>query len=409
MNIWLISLFDPTPLDEPIYPRFIGIAEAALRKGHKVIHFTSTFRHTKKEHRFTESNTKQIKKGYRVHFTHSMEYQRNISPRRFIAHRDYAKKLVREFSGFDKPDIIFMSMPPLSTVSEVTKWAKQNRVPVVIDIIDPWPDSFIKDVPNQLKATARVLLKPFYDKLKGALKRSAAVTAISNGYLDWASQFHAAEKPTHPFYLAIDLEAIQAGLKKYKAEKKDHPLRLIYAGSLASSYDIPTMVEAAKILDRKYRAQSQFVITGKGPQLNMIEQAQKQTNNIQYLGWVSKEELIRQYALAHLGLIQHKNSLTQTITYKFFNYMSAGLPLLNSLQSEMANLIEKNQLGLNNKEQDVEALVKNIEIYLQNPNLLCQHSANALSFTEKYGNTKTVYGNLVDFLEQHAQRELHAQ
>lgn len=408
MKIWLISLFDPTPLDDPIYPRFIGIAQAAVKKGHKVTHFTSTFRHTKKEHRFNKSKTRRIKEGYRVHFTYSMGYQKNISALRFYAHLDYARNLIKDFSNFDRPDIIFISMPPLSTVDRVTKWAEEKGVPVVIDIIDPWPDSFIKDVPKILKPISKVFLKTFYKKLKLALKRSAAITAISKGYLEWASEFHDDTKTTHPFYLAIDLEAIQSEIKRYRIKKENGPIRLIYAGSLASSYDIPAIVDAAKGIERKYPGQSLFVITGKGPQLSIIETAQKQTKNIQYLGWVSKEELIRQYAMADVGLIQHKNSLTQTITYKFFNYMSAGLPLLNSLQSEMADLIQKEQLGLNNSEQDVGTLIKNIETYIQNPSLLQQHSSNAINFTEKYGDTRAVYGSLVDFLEQQAKMKPHA-
>ncbi len=40
-----------------------------------------------------------------------------------------------------------------------------------------------------------------------------------------------------------------------------------------------------------------------------------------------------------LGLIQHTNNLTQTITYKFFNYMSAGPPLLNSLETRDGGII----------------------------------------------------------------------
>ena len=94
MNIWLISLFDPTPLDEPIFPRFIEIAKAAVQQGHEVKHFTSTFRHNKKEHRFNTSKVEHIEKGYDVVFTRSMAYKKNMSPRRFIAHRDYAKKLI---------------------------------------------------------------------------------------------------------------------------------------------------------------------------------------------------------------------------------------------------------------------------------------------------------------------------
>ncbi len=137
MNIWLISLFDPTPIDEPVYPRFIGIAKAAVALGHTVTHFTSTFRHTQKKHRFENGKTISIAPNYNVHFTHSLGYEKNISFRRFYAHHHYAKKLIKEISLLTKPDIIFISMPPLSTINAITKWGTKNNVPVVIDIIDP--------------------------------------------------------------------------------------------------------------------------------------------------------------------------------------------------------------------------------------------------------------------------------
>ncbi len=400
MNIWLISLFDPTPLDEPIFPRFIEIAKAAIKEGHIVHHFTSTFRHTKKEHRFKTSRVENIEKGYDVIFTHSMSYKKNMSPKRFYAHRDYAKKLIKEFSNFSKPDVIFMSMPPLSTVREVTRWGRKNNVPVVVDVIDPWPDSFIKDVPRVLKPLAKILITPFYNKLRKTFKDSSAITAISNGYLNWAKDFHDVDKLTKPFFLAIDVDEVRKVTEQIvKLPLSERPLRLIYAGSLASSYDIPSILKAAEIIENKYPGRTEFLFTGKGPQLELINTYTKQYNNVEYLGWLSREELLRQYGLADIGLIQHKNSLTQTITYKFFNYMSAGLVLLNSLQTEMAEMIDKYDLGLNNKEQDFERLAQNIETYINNPELLTEQKSKVVDFTNENGHTRTVYLKLVDFLK----------
>ena len=401
MNIWLISLFDPTPLDEPIFPRFIEIAKAAVTQGHTVKHFTSTFRHNKKEHRFESSQDVKIQDGYDVIFTRSMSYRKNMFPKRFIAHGDYAKKLVKQFNRFSKPNVIFMSMPPLSTVREVTKWGKENDVPVVIDIIDPWPDSFIKDVPRLIKPFAKTIIKPFYNKLKKTFRDASAITAISNGYLKWAKEFHDIGKPTKPFFLAIDVDEVKKITDKLiKNPITERPLRLIYAGSLASSYDIPSILKAAAIIEKKYPGRTEFIFTGKGPQLEMIERYSNENENIVYLGWLSRNELLSQYGLADIGLIQHKNSLTQTITYKFFNYMSAGLVLLNSLQSEMAEMIEKHDLGLNNKEQDYNSLAKNIESYLINPKLLERQKDNVIDFTNENGHTKRVYLKLVKFLEE---------
>ena len=328
-----------------------------------------------------------------------MSYKKNMSPKRFIAHRDYAKKLIKEFSNWEKPNVIFISMPPLSTIREVTKWGKKNNVPVVVDIIDPWPDSFIKDVPSFLKPLAKILISPFYNKLQNSFKDAAAITAISNGYLNWAKEHHDKAKITQAFFLAIDVDEVKKETEKIKKlPAGERPIRLIYAGSLASSYDIPSMLKAAEIINEKYPGKSEFVFTGKGSQLEMIKKYEKRLDNIEYLGWLSKEELLHQYGLADIGLIQHKNSLTQTITYKFFNYMSAGLILLNSLQTEMAEMIDQFDLGLNNKEEDYVKLAENIETYIQNPEFLEKQKSKVIDFTYQNGHTKNVYGKLVDFL-----------
>jgi glycosyltransferase involved in cell wall biosynthesis len=270
---------------------------------------------------------------------------------------------------------------------------------VVIDVIDLCPDSFIKDVPFSLKPIAKILITPFYNKLKKSFRDAKAITAISNGYLEWASSFHDKDKPTKPFFLAIDVDEVKKVVEKIKkAPISARPLRLIYAGSLASSYDIPSILKAAEIIEGKYPGKTEFVFTGKGPQLELIESFSKKYKNIEYLGWLSREELLRQYGLADIGLIQHKNSLTQTITYKFFNYMSAGLVLLNSLQTEMAKMIDEYSLGLNNKEGDYKTLADNIEIYLNNHEYLDEQASNVVEFTYKKGHTKNVYKNLVEFL-----------
>jgi glycosyltransferase involved in cell wall biosynthesis len=97
------------------------------------------------------------------------------------------------------------------------------------------------------------------------------------------------------------------------------------------------------------------------------------------------------------------NSLTQTVTYKLFSYLGAGLPVLNSLQSEMVNIVIDYEVGLNNKEGDYQTLAANIEFFLQNPDKLATYKANALQLTALKGDTKIVYDNLVDYLERIAQ------
>ena len=407
MNIWTISLFDPTPYDKVGDHRFIQIAQAAIRKGHRVTHFTSTFRHTSKKQRFSESTVLEEGPGYNVEYIRSKGYSKNITLKRASAHADFAEKLTDALEGREKPDVIFISMPPLSSAERVVKWGKNNNVPVITDIIDPWPDSFVKDVPSFLKPIARQFIRPFYTKLRFILEHSSVVTSISNGYLKWAGQQSGKIKRTECFYPALDLESIQESIRKFRAEEQrnEKALRVIYVGSLGSSYDLSAIVEAAEVMQNKHPGRTEFVVAGSGPQKDMVEEAAEKLENLSYLGWISDEELMRQYALSDVGLIQHKNNLTQTVTYKLFSYLSAGLPILNSLQSEMAEIISTNEVGFNNDNGDVAGLVQNIERFMEDRKLLRRYKENALALTREKGDSKAVYGKMLELFAEIAVKD----
>jgi glycosyltransferase involved in cell wall biosynthesis len=402
MNIWTISLFDPTPYDKVGNHRLIQIAQTAIRKGQSVTHFTSTFRHTSKKQRFPESTILEEGGGYSVEYIRSKGYKKNISLERLSAHADFAKKLIDTFEGREKPDVIFISMPPLSSAEKVILWANEYSVPVITDIIDPWPDSFIKDVPASLKPLSRLFIRPFYNKLRFILENSAAVTSISNGYLEWAGKYSSNIRRTECFYPALDLESIQTSIQKYRTEepRKEEILRIIYVGSLGSSYDLPSIVEAAEIMHQKHPGRTEFIVAGSGPQKELVEEYAEKLENLSYLGWISDEELLRQYALSDVGLIQHKNNLTQTITYKLFSYLSAGLPILNSLQSEMAEIISDNEVGFNNDNGDVAGLVQNIELFMDDRKLLNRYKENALALTREKGDSEAVYGKMLELFSE---------
>ena len=89
---------------------------------------------------------------------------------------------------------------------------------------------------------------------------------------------------------------------------------------------------------------------------------------------------------------------TQSVTYKLFDYLSAGLPVLNSLMSEMATLISQHEVGLNNQPGDAQTLARGIMQYLDVPGMLERQKANALAFTAAEGDNEVVYGRIVTFL-----------
>ena len=402
MNIWLIANFELTPLDGAKSSRFQTIAELARERGHKVTFFSSTFRHNTKTVRYKETTTINYEDGYDIVFVKSPEYYENLSVARLKAHYIFSKSMVAELDKHSKPDAIMMTMPPVSLAYEVTKWAEKHGVPVIVDIIDPWPDVLRKGLKSIPKIGQDILLSPMSTRIGKDFKRAAAITGISNAYVNWAKGYAGNNKEYHVFYPARKLAEMQQTMQEARtANPTDNSkVRVIYAGSFASSYDLPTILKAAEILNGKYGNSVEFVIAGAGPQTALVEEYQQKLTNVNYVGRLPKEELLKEYAGVDIGLTQHIKGATQSVTYKLFDLLACGLPIMNSLESEMKDIILDNEVGMFNKPGNAEELAANIEKLHLDRNLLTQMKKNAIALTEKSGDAAVVYNKAVDLIEK---------
>jgi glycosyltransferase involved in cell wall biosynthesis len=402
MNIWVFSLFDPTPVDNMRAYRYTGISIAGIKLGHNITLFSSTFRHSTRVQRFEKTTSTRINENYEVVYVKTFPYTKNISIRRLISHWKYAQNVMHYIKDLSPPDIILVALPPLSLSYFLTKWAKKHQVPVVIDIIDPWPDAFLRLAPNLLKSILKLCLFPLYFELKSALRKCSGVIGISNEYISWACNIEHSIEKKEVFLPAVPFREIREKISKFRKtlpEKNPDKLIIIYAGSLGISYDIPVILAVAEILNKKYPGKTGFIIAGTGIYQRLVEEYCIKCSNIKYLGYQYYEDLLFQYASSDLALTQYTNGATQSVTYKFFDCLSAGLPILNSLMTEMARLVEEYQVGYNNPPGNTSELTKNIEKFLFDKALLETYKQNALNLASSRGDSEVVYKELIDFLE----------
>lgn len=402
MNIWLISAFEPTPYDKSFSARFISIAEECRKRGHHVTFFSTTFKHSTKEQRFDETTTIEIDEQYDLIFVKSDSYKNNLSLKRMRAHSRLSNEFIAEMNKRkEKPDAIFMAYPPISTADKVSEWANERRVPFIVDLIDPWPDSFRKMMPWMPEKGQDLILKPFIKKTKKIFDRAAAITGIAKQRLTWAQSYHPTCDEYHYYYPCADLKGVQEKLTEIgKTTVKSEKLQIIYAGSFSSSYDIPTILNAASILNENYSDKIEFVLAGAGPQEDLVNEYIKNHSNLRYVGRLSKEDLMKEYYRSDLGLIQHFPGATQTVTYKLFDLMSCGLPILNSLESELNDIVIENEVGFFNKSGDYDQLAENILHCFNNPSELKKMQERAIDVTSKLGDTANVYSSTVKLMEK---------
>ena len=351
----------------------MGIAEAAVDEGHNVTFFASTFRHTSKKQRYLKTTRVKVADNYDMLYVKSNAYKKNVSFERLYSHYAYSKTLIREIEKIEtKPDVILIAYPPISIANEITKWAKKNAIPTVLDIIDPWPDILNKNRQGIFGSVPSFVVAPLKKKIQRIFTDATAISAISKKYIDWGSGYNNKHINSPFFYPAVDLTTIQNDMESIsKTEvKSSEEFRVIYAGSLAVSYDINTILKAAEILQAKFGNKIQFIIAGKGIQDVAVKKYIKEFSNLRYLGWLTKEQLLKEYYNATLGLAQYTFGSTQTVTYKLFDLLSFNLPILNSLVGEMNEIIEENKVGLFNEPGDAQQLAENIELLYEDRKLL---------------------------------------
>ena len=108
---------------------------------------------------------------------------------------------------------------------------------------------------------------------------------------------------------------------------------------------------------------------------------------------------MKQYFLSDLGFTQHIKGATQSVTYKLFDLLSAGLPILNSLESEMKEIIVENKVGLHNEPGNWKQLRENILFFYNNREKIDNYRQNGFELTKKSGENSVIYGGFIDLLE----------
>ena len=141
-------------------------------------------------------------------------------------------------------------------------------------------------------------------------------------------------------------------------------------------------------------------ICGDGPQFKELKQKASHYDNIKLFGWVNKDGIHHILQNSKLGLAPYKNTFDfqMSVSNKFAEYLSYGLPVVMTVDGYMKSLLEKNECGISS--QNVEELCKFILALKKDEKIYQQMSQNAKTLYEKNFVAEKVYQELADFLEK---------
>ncbi len=395
---------------EPGPSRFYHIAKLFAEHGYEVDLIGSSFQHFEKKARDRRLIERQQYPFQNV-FIEALGYKKNIDVRRVLSDRVAARRLMRHLKG-QAYDLIYCSIPANNIAAKVGAYCHANGLPFVIDVEDLWPEAMRMVI--QAKAVRKLVFPYFERDAEAAYRYADAVIGTSDEYTSRAFLHRKRDIPGETVYVGCDLDAFDGGVAAFSdgIRKDDGAFWVTYAGSIGASYDIRTLILAADRLRRSGRSDIKFQILGTGPLAGELSALAKSLGceNVEFLGYVKYKEMAAYLRKSDILVNSFVKGAPQSIVNKVGDYLAAGRPMVNTLESaEFMGLVERHGFGANVAAGDAGALAKAILAYEADPERRKREGRNARRLAEERFDRKQSYQRIVKVAESLMQPHLAAE
>ena len=410
MNIWFFQTGEPLPIKKGVRKmRTAILADKLLERGHKVLWWASAFEHQQKRLISEKDKTFSVSPGFKIRALHGCGYHKNVSLGRYINYQIVALKFRSQSNKFPKPDVMVVSMPDYPLAYEAACYAKKNNISFIVDIRDLWPDIFLDRFKSMgLYCAGKMALALDFARLIFLLKNADSLVAVSKGYLNWGLNKIGRPESSFDKVFYLGYKNSNARNQINENESLDAPDWLkgreeqkvfVFIGTFGISYELELILEAAKRFSRSGRTDICFVLAGTGENFDLINKKAAELQNTVLPGWLGEKEIHALLKVGYAGLLSYVKDAPQGLPNKPFEYLSVSLPLVNSLEGEMAELIDQYKFGMNYLPGDLDGLCLCIERLADDADLHDEMSRNALDFFEKYGDADKIYDEYAEFIE----------
>lgn len=396
---WVVCSGEALPID-PGNPRLLRagmLCRHLEASGWEVDFWTANFDHTRKLHRFPDRavRTVVVSPRFRVHLLPSRGYQRNVSVARILDHGDAGRAFGSAAPRHPRPDVVVASMPTIDLAHAASRFCRDVGVPFVVDLRDLWPEIFYLGRPAPVRWVVQALTMPWSLRLNDALRSASAIVGITDSFVDWGVARAGHElRPGTDLALPLAYPAPGPETREEEEERKALVARgvlrpdlfqVAFLGALSSRTDLDTLCEGTRLAAGR-GVPIHLVVAGTGEEHARLVQAFP-SERIRFLGWVGQGSLRAVLRTSRVGVVPYRNTLDfrMSIPNKAIEYMSAGLPVLTSLEGTLQDLVEKERVGRMYREGDPASLTAAIESLAGSQETLAAMAANARRlFTQRF-------------------------
>jgi glycosyltransferase involved in cell wall biosynthesis len=267
-------------------------------------------------------------------------------------------------------DVIFVFAPsPITSAIPAIPLRYLKRAHLAIWVQDLWPESlsatgFIKN---------KLILKLIRYLVKGIYAFSDTLLVQSKAFIEPVSALSNQQKTIYFPNVINDMkqgiDETKSLLPAYLKECLENYFCLVFAGNIGKAQSIETLISAAEQLD--ILPEVRIIIVGSGSRLAWAKEKveRRGITNIIFTGSFPVEVMppIFSKAKALLVSLNAEEIFSYTIPSKVQSYMSAGRPIIASINGEAARVIEEAEAGLTCPAEEHESLAARIIQFFNMP------------------------------------------
>ena len=380
--------------------RFTYLLDLFDYKNNDVEFITSNFHHATKTKRKIDKKTLN-KCNYKLTFIDEPGYKKNVSIKRMVSHKILSKRIKKYLKNLNyKPDVIYCAIPSLDVAYEAVTFAKKNGIRFIVDIQDLWPEAF--KMALNISVISNVIFYPMKRKANYIYSNADDIVAVSETYVNRALSVNSKKTEGLSIFLGTDLRYFDKCQKENKVVHKDNVIRVAYIGTLGTSYDIKSVIDAIKILKNKGIKNVKFIIMGNGPLEESFEMYAKQSDiDYQFTGRLDYEKMVGLLSSCDICVNPIVGLSVASIINKVGDYAAAGLPVINTQNSEeYKELIDRYKAGYNCNNGDSIDIANKLETLIKDEKLRIKlGSGNRRLAGEKFDRNKT-YPKIIKLIER---------
>lgn len=367
MNIWIISNYE-VPSEYAVRTRTHNMAKYIMNKGHKVTIFASSTIHNT-NFNINVAGTKYLLRVdcEGIEFVHirTQNYKNKIQ--RIINNLQFIFGLRSIIKHFSPPDIILVSFSPFY-LNIPYKIAKQFKCPIILEVRDLWPESFIE---LGLIKRNNPLVKLAYMIEKYNYEKADKIVFSFEGGKDYVKEKEYGKvNPDKIYYInhGINLDEFYHNQANFIIADEDLDndgfFKVLFTGSIRDIYDIPFILETAKIIKQRHHDNIKIILYGTGPKLDFYREKclNEGIDNVFFKGYIEKKYIPYILSKGNVNLLHTKRSNLLRFGHsnnKSFEYYASGKPIISTLKANY-DPINKYNCGIIVNDYNPESLANTI-------------------------------------------------